>query len=56
MSIEIVLAVLGIALTVVFGFFGLRAVMRKKLSQRQKAGKGSVAIQSGRDTNIGDQK
>ena len=56
MSVELLLAVVGVALTVVFGFFGLRAIKRKKLSQQQKVGKGSVAIQSGRDTNIGDRK
>jgi hypothetical protein len=52
MLLETILGVLGIVLTVFFGFLGIRAVRRKRLSQAQKLGKASVAIQSGRNTNI----
>jgi hypothetical protein len=48
------LAVIGILLTCFFGFLGIRAVTKKirSSSQNQKVGKGSLAIQSGRDTKI----
>jgi|SRR4051812_12515692 hypothetical protein len=51
MSTELVLAVLGILLTIYFGVLGVRAVMKHR--QKQVVKGGSTAIQSGRDTKIG---
>jgi hypothetical protein len=47
-EVGIGLAVIGVLLTI---YFGVREAS-KKLSLRQKVGKNSVAIQSGRDTSI----
>lgn len=51
MDIELTLAVLGIALTVLFGLSGFLAVKKKK-SQKQ-INKNGTSIQAGRDVNIG---
>ena len=45
----IILGVIGIALTV---FFGFRAVYKRRISQTQNVGKGGVGIQSGGDTKL----
>jgi hypothetical protein len=52
------LGVVGVLLTVFFGALGVRSVSKKirSNSQNQKVGKGSVAIQSGRDTKINPEK
>ena len=50
MSTDLIVALIGIALTVFFGFLGLRAL--KKQRQKQVTKGGAIAIQSGRDTNI----
>jgi hypothetical protein len=46
------LAVVGILLTIYFGVLGVRAVTKHR--QKQIVKEGSTAIQSGRDTKIGD--
>ena len=51
MTLEVVLAILGIALTIYFGALGARAVKRR--NQKQIAKGDGTNIQSGRDTNIG---
>ena len=51
---DIWLWAVGIIVPVIVGTFFARSVIKKKLSQKQKTGKNSVAIQSGRDTNIKD--
>jgi hypothetical protein len=51
-TLGIILAVLGIALTIFFGIRGLRSMRRNRVTQRQSAQGGSSAIQSGRDTNV----
>jgi hypothetical protein len=52
------LSVVGVLLTVFFGALGIRAVTKKirSRSQNQKVDKGSIAIQSGRDTKINPKK
>ena len=54
MDIEwgVVIGVVGIGLTIYFGFRA-RNVVRRRKSQKQVARDESTAIQSGRDTNIG---
>ena len=52
MDLEMILSIAGIGLTVVFGIIGLRYAQRRRVSQKQKVGAGSVAVQSGRDTKI----
>jgi hypothetical protein len=58
MDYNFLLSVVGILLTVFFGILGVRAVTNKirSSSQKQKVSKGSVAIQSGRDTKINPEK
>jgi hypothetical protein len=58
MDYNFLLSVVGILLTVFFGILGVRAVTKKirSSSQKQKVSKGSVAIQSGRDTKINPEK
>jgi len=58
MDYGLLLGVAGILLTVFFGILGVRAVTKKirSSSQKQKVGKGSIAIQSGRDTKINPEK
>ena len=51
MDTETILSILGILLTILFGFIGLRAI--KKSYQKQTAKNGSIAIQSGIDSIIG---
>ena len=53
-TVEITLWAVGIAVTLIVGVVGVRSITKKRLSQNQKVGKDSVAIQSGRDTNIKD--
>lgn len=47
--VELIVAAIGIVLTV---YFGVHAVNRRKQRQVQKVGPGAFAIQSGRDTKI----
>jgi hypothetical protein len=58
MDLGVLLGIVGLVLTVFFGVIGIRAVTKniRSNSQKQKAGKGSTAIQSGRDTNINSGK
>ncbi len=49
-------ALLGIAIAVIFGLIGVRAVRKNRLRQQQDTRTGSTAIQSGHDTNIGSRK
>jgi hypothetical protein len=56
MDANIGLALLGLAVTVIFGLIGARAARKRKQNQRQNAERGSNAIQSGRDTNIGNKQ
>ena len=42
----------GIAIAVIFGLIGVRAVRKNRLRQQQDTRTGSTAIQSGHDTNI----
>lgn len=53
MSTDTALAVAGIALTIIFGIWGGKAIKERRNKQSQKATNGSIAIQSGRDTKIG---
>jgi hypothetical protein len=52
-DINLELTLLGIAISVVFGIIGVRSVRKYQQSQKQKVTKGSIGIQSGRDSNIG---
>lgn len=54
MDYGILLSVVGILVAVFFGVLGVRAVTKniRSSSQNQKVSKGSIAIQSGRDTKI----
>lgn len=49
----IILSVIGIILAVYFGFKTATYVKSKRLTQNQKVGSNSNAIQSGRDTKVG---
>lgn len=44
---------IGILVTIFVAAWGRRVISRKKLKQNQKADRGGIAIQSGRDTKIG---
>ena len=43
-AIEIMTWAVGIAVTVIVGALGVRLITKKRLSQKQKAGNGSVTI------------
>lgn len=53
MSTEVILGLLGIGISIYYGVLGIRAVNKKKQNQKQNVSKGSISIQSGRDTKIG---
>lgn len=48
----VLIGILGVALTVIFGVIGMRAISKNKHSQKQTTKHGSTSVQSGRDTNI----
>lgn len=52
MSIDTIIGILGLAISILFGVFGMRALKNKKIKQQQKVKLGSVGIQSGRDTIV----
>jgi hypothetical protein len=50
------IALLGVAVAVIFGVVGMRAVRKRQMRQQQSAKEGSTAIQSGRDTKVGGER
>ena len=53
MTVDQGLAILGIAIAVIFGAIGVKALRNLTHTQTQKVSSGGKAIQSGRDTKIG---
>jgi hypothetical protein len=56
MNTNMGLALLGIVVTVFFGVLGVRAARKRLIKQEQNVSNRSTAIQSGRDTDIGEKK
>lgn len=50
---QIVIGVAALIVSIIFGLKAAAAIRRRRLSQHQRTGTGSVSIQSGRDTKIG---
>jgi uncharacterized membrane protein YeaQ/YmgE (transglycosylase-associated protein family) len=56
MTIDQYISVFGIIITIIFGVIGAvvgKFIRKWRLEQRQNVGRDGIAIQSGRDTNIG---
>jgi flagellar biogenesis protein FliO len=52
MSVDQGIGLVGIIATIILGLFAVKKVINRSRSQRQSVGKGSIGIQSGRDTKI----
>ncbi|MCR4377649.1 MAG: hypothetical protein NUV50_06095 [Rhodospirillales bacterium] len=53
MDKDIVLWLAGVAIAIILALLGAKVIKSRTTKQRQKTGDNSIAIQSGRDTNLG---
>lgn len=53
MSSDLLIGILGLVATIVFGVVGTRYIVKKR-SMKQTVNHGSIGIQSGRDTKINE--